>query len=283
MIAPVQQGDVLLRDICDADPGAGFCLWWLGQSGFLIKSAAGVLLFDPYLSDSLTAKYAATDKPHERMTAIPIAPRSLDMVDWVTSSHNHTDHLDAETLGPLIDANAALQMIIPAANRQFVSDRLACAPDWPIGLRDGQSIEAGGFVFHGIAAAHNDIERDEHGNPRCMGFVATFDGHSVYHSGDTLWHDELVNQLAPFDIDVALLPINGKLPHRRVAGNLWGQEAAELANQVGATCVVPCHYEMFTFNTESPHAFEARCQQLGQPFRTLKCGERFDFDSGSAF
>ena len=46
-----------------------------------------------------------TDKPHVRMTRRVVAPERLDFVDVVTSSHNHTDHLDAETLGPLRGAN----------------------------------------------------------------------------------------------------------------------------------------------------------------------------------
>ncbi|MCB0048941.1 MAG: MBL fold metallo-hydrolase, partial [Caldilinea sp.] len=48
-------------------------IWWLGQSGFLVQWQGHHLLFDPYLSDSLTRKYAATDKPHDRMTGRVIA------------------------------------------------------------------------------------------------------------------------------------------------------------------------------------------------------------------
>ncbi|MCA9202273.1 MAG: MBL fold metallo-hydrolase, partial [Planctomycetales bacterium] len=80
-------------------------LWWLGQSGFLAQWQGRHLLFDPYLSDSLTNKYAATDKPHVRMSERVVEPARLDFVDVVTSSHNHTDHLDAETLGPILQAN----------------------------------------------------------------------------------------------------------------------------------------------------------------------------------
>ena len=89
------------------------------------------LLLDPYLSDSLTAKYAATDKPHVRLTARAVDPQSLDMIDVVTSSHNHTDHLDHETLWPLLAANPALTLVIPEANRAFVADRLRTDPAWP--------------------------------------------------------------------------------------------------------------------------------------------------------
>ena len=79
-----------------------FDIWWLGQSGFLIQWNGSVLLFDPYLSDSLTKKYAETQKPHVRMSELVINPLLLNNIDIVTSSHNHTDHLDAETLIPLL-------------------------------------------------------------------------------------------------------------------------------------------------------------------------------------
>ena len=66
-------------------------------------------------------------------------------------------------------------------------------------------------------------------------------------------------------IDVALLPINGRAPERRVAGNLNGEEAAALAHEIGARLAVPMHFEMFEFNTEPPDAFVAACERLGQP------------------
>src|SRR4030081_1497573 len=78
-----------------------FDLWWLGQSGFLIQWNGHCVLLDPYLSDSLTKKYESTSKPHVRMSELVIDPGLLDCIDIVTSSHNHTDHLDAETLIPL--------------------------------------------------------------------------------------------------------------------------------------------------------------------------------------
>src|ERR1043165_8926988 len=75
-----------------------FHLWWLGQSGFLLQWRGKRVLIDPYLSDSLTKKYATTDKPHTRMSERVIDPELLKNISIVSSSHNHTDHLDAETL-----------------------------------------------------------------------------------------------------------------------------------------------------------------------------------------
>jgi L-ascorbate metabolism protein UlaG (beta-lactamase superfamily) len=86
--------------------------------------------------------------------------------------------------------------------------------------------------------------------------------------------DGMVEWLKPHAIDVALLPINGRASERRVAGNLWGREAAQLAKDIGAKLVVPCHYDMFGFNTATPEEFTTTCEQIGQPYRVLQLGER---------
>ncbi len=275
LIKPFLQEEAFLQDVQDANGDERVLhIWWLGQSGFLLKWQSRFLLFDPYLSDSLTRKYAATDKPHIRMTERVVAPDKLNFVDVVTSSHNHTDHLDGETLGPLTAANPGLQLVIPEANRAFVAERLQCDPAWPVGLDDGDYREAGAFRFHGIAAAHEELERDEEGRCRFLGYVARFGPWTVYHSGDTLHYSGLVERLTPFNVDVAILPINGGKPERRVAGNLNGIEAATLACAINAKLAIPCHYEMFTFNTASPDAFISAAAALEQPVRVLRAGER---------
>jgi L-ascorbate metabolism protein UlaG (beta-lactamase superfamily) len=83
-----------------------------------------------------------------------------------------------------------------------------------------------------------------------------------------------VERLRPFAVDLALLPINGRAPERRVPGNFTGPEAARLAHAIGARLVVPCHYEMFEFNTASPDAFRVEAGRLGQACRILRAGER---------
>ena len=75
VIKPPLKGRALLEDIEQARMDtANFHLWWLGQSGFLLHWQGRFVLLDPYLSNSLTKKYSATDKPHIRMTEIPIEP-----------------------------------------------------------------------------------------------------------------------------------------------------------------------------------------------------------------
>lgn len=274
MIKPVSQNDAFLKDVRNAEPGK-LHLWWLGQSGFLVQYQRRHLLIDPYLSDSLTKKYARTDKPHVRMTERVIAPERLDFIDVVTSSHNHTDHLDGETLIPLLNANPNLRVIVSRANVEFAADRLQVTPARLTSIRvDAKPITIASFSFQAIPSAHETLEQDENGDHKYIGLIIQAGGRTIYHSGDTIPYDGLVKTLKSWKIDIAVLPINGRDSARGVAGNFTGKEAAELGKAIGAGLVIPCHFEMFEFNTASPQDFVDNTVSLGQQYRLLKCGER---------
>ena len=80
MIPPLLADDAFLADVERPLADGALRLWWLGQSGFLVRWKNRRLLIDPYLSDSLTTKYAATDKPHVRLTARVLAPERLTRI-----------------------------------------------------------------------------------------------------------------------------------------------------------------------------------------------------------
>ncbi len=276
MIAAIKKNEELIAEMDSLlNDENHFHLWWLGQSGFLLQWKGKRVLIDPYLSDSLTKKYLTTDKPHTRMSELVVRPELLKNISIVTSSHNHTDHLDAETLIAVLKNNPGIKFIIPAANRDFVAERVKCNRNFPIGLNDDQSIIIDEFIFHGIPAKHNEIERDEKGNCKYMGYVIEFGKNKIYHSGDTLWFDGMVELLKPFAVDVAILPINGNKTERKVAGNLDCKEAAELGKAIEAGCVIPCHYDLFTFNTSDVKDFVIEAEKIDQPYKVLKGGGLF--------
>ena len=275
MIEPLHRDETFLADVAMRRAKPGVHLWWLGQSGFLIAYGGFCVLLDPYLSDSLTEKYAATDKPHVRMTRRVIDARRLDFVAATASTHNHTDHLDAQTLRPLLDVNPGMALITAEANRAFAADRLGVEPQAILGIDEGQTVRVEGFSFTAVPAAHEKLERDAAGRLTHIGYMVRAGDRTIYHSGDTVLYEGMVDRLRPFDVDLALLPINGRAPQRRVAGNLNGREAAQLAHDIGARLVIPCHYDMFEFNTAPPEEFIAECRQLRQPYKILRNGEGF--------
>ncbi len=281
MIKPLLQDDAFLADISAArrEPER-LHLWWLGQSGFLVQWRGSHLLLDPYLSDSLTSKYAGTDKPHTRISGRVVAPERLDFVEAVTSSHNHTDHLDPETLRPLAQVNPGLRLICARANRAEAARRSGLDEARILGLDpedDPVSTTVGPFELGAVPAAHEDLASDASGHFCYVGFVVRAGPHRVYHAGDTMLYPGMEARLLREQVTIALLPINGRAPERRVAGNLWGREAAQLARHIKARVVVPCHYDLFAFNTASPEEFVAVCQRLQQPHRVLRLGERLSW------
>jgi L-ascorbate metabolism protein UlaG (beta-lactamase superfamily) len=276
MIRPLLADDAFLADVRAADPAPALLhLWWLGQSGFLVACGGAHLLLDPYLSDSLTRKYAGTDKPHARMTERVVDPARLGFAAVATASHAHTDHLDPDTLRALTVARPDLALVVPEAHRELAAERAGVRP---LGIGDGETLAAGGFSITAVPAAHEAIEHDGEGRMLHLGYVVRRGPFALYHAGDTLPYPGMAERVraaaGPGGLDVALLPINGRAPQRRVAGNLDGGQAAELAHATGARLAIPMHYEMFAFNTEPPDAFEAACARLGQPYAVLRAGER---------
>lgn len=301
MIEPAQKDEAFLADVhrVREEPGP-YHLWWLGQSGFLLQWEGRHLLFDPYLSDWLTRKYEGTDTPHVRMTEKVVEPDRLGFIDVVTSTHNHTDHLDAYTVGPIMRSSPDVEVLVPAANRSFAADRLEVEPERLKVVDAGGTVQLDGFRIHGVPAAHEALETDEAGRYTHLGYVAQFGDldsgdaeiggsesrasgagggaggvHTVYFSGDTVWYDGLVEEVAPFEPDVAICPINGRDPERGVPGNLTGPEAARLGREIGAETVIPCHFEMFEFNTVSPEAFVEEAESIGQGYVVMEAGARW--------
>src|SRR5262245_60192730 len=106
LIQPVRKGRDLTDEIRSTHPTPGvLAIWWLGQSGYVIKSRLGMLIIDPYLSEHLTRKYEGTSKPHIRMTEAPCRGSDLTGVDLILSSHKHSDHLDPGTMPDLMAAS----------------------------------------------------------------------------------------------------------------------------------------------------------------------------------
>jgi L-ascorbate metabolism protein UlaG (beta-lactamase superfamily) len=272
LIEPVLKDQAFLSDIEHAPEGTALSLWWLGQSGFLLKWRTTNLLIDPYLSDSLTEKYAGTATPHVRMTSRVVHPSELRNITAVAVTHHHSDHADPQTLQLLFRANPSARLIAPAASEHLIRSRLEMEALATAGLDDRTTVEVGECSITGIASAHEDLERDHAGRSVYLGYIIRLGRWTIYHSGDTVIYEGLASRLQSYGIDIALLPINGL--GKGVAGNMDASEAVRLGKQISARCVIPCHFDMFAFNTGSPEQFRDAASKLALNYRIARCGER---------
>jgi L-ascorbate metabolism protein UlaG (beta-lactamase superfamily) len=278
MIEPVRQGAGLIAEIAEAGPDPfTLVVWWLGQSGFLIKSREGLLAVDLYLSEHLTKKYEATGRPHVRMTRAPIRGHELRRVDLVLATHKHSDHLDPGTMPDLLAASPDAILVLPNSILDHALE-MGLPRERMVGLDAGDTIERSGFRVRAIPSAHEGLDTDENGRHLYLGFVIEVDGRRLYHSGDSLAYPGLIHWLGSEPFDVLFLPINGRELARGVPGNMTAAEAVDLATAIGPRFVVPHHYNMFTFNTVPVERFIDEAQRLPAAVkaRTLSCGERWE-------
>jgi L-ascorbate metabolism protein UlaG (beta-lactamase superfamily) len=283
MIQPEQSGQQLLDDIRATQPEAGqVAIWWLGQSGYAIKTRSTLFYVDLYLSDHLTAKYANTEKPHIRMTAAPLRGADITDAKWVFTSHKHSDHCDPGTLPDLMRASPDARLILPlalvdhAAAMGLTSTRL-------LPTRGDELMRVGGMDVISVPSAHPDLEYAPlHGYP-FLGYLWMVDGLVIYHSGDSVVYDGLGDRLWRYQPDIVLLPINGtsdRLKELNVAPNMNAAEAVMLAKEIGAGLIIPHHYDMFTFNTADVSDFVRIAEAAGQPYEVLKPGAKFVWSRG---
>ncbi len=230
---------------------------WLGQAGFLLQIASSrhgtrYVLIDPYLSDSLAQKYSGTIFPHERLRRAPVAIEDLPAIDAVLCSHSHTDHMDPDTLRPLLAAQPNCRLLAPLGVRDEVLLKSGADLDRVDALVAGKSVELPTGTVVAVASAHEERELDEFGHDRFLGYVLDAGGVRVYHAGDCIPYDGLAETLRLLRVDVALLPVNGRDEYRRsngVPGNFTFAESLELCAAAKIPALVPHHWGMFDFNT----------------------------------
>ncbi|MDF1657057.1 MAG: MBL fold metallo-hydrolase [Verrucomicrobiales bacterium] len=275
MIVPVQKDEAFLEDFTEADKVTGAIhVWWMGQSGFLLKWNGKGLLIDPYLSDSITRAHSGTNTPMNRVSERVIDPLKLTGVDLLAITGDSPDRLDPETIMPLRAANPKLRMVVPAGIAQKADDLLGSSSPPMHRVNAGTFTSMEGFDFHGIDSANPKMRRDEEGNSKDLGYVILFGPFAIFHSGETIWHTHLVKQVRRWTINLSFLPINGNVKTGERGDTLNGFEAAALAKSISTSIVIPCQFDLFDQGNVTTEEFSTCCDRLGQRSRILKLGQR---------
>jgi L-ascorbate metabolism protein UlaG (beta-lactamase superfamily) len=225
-------------------------LTWLGQAGFRIEAGGVSFVVDPWLS------------PHElRLASTPAFELAADGIDWVLITHEHLDHLDLPLLPELLERSPAASVVLPKSIVPLVDGVVDEAR--VVGVQPGDSLDLGGVNVRVVPAFHGVTMDDAYGDGSSLGSGPRFVGYVIggesrlYHAGDTIVTDALLSALLPLDVEIALLPINGRDAEREsrgIVGNMDASEAVELALEIGAPTVVPYHWDGFAGNTVLPGA-----------------------------
>ena len=99
---------------------------WLGQAGFLIRSAHAAVGDRSVLVRFAGHQIPRNAFPHTRLMPPPIAPEQLTGVQVVLCTHAHTDHMDPETLPRIAAASPQCLFVVPRASSRRPCPRRAC-------------------------------------------------------------------------------------------------------------------------------------------------------------
>jgi L-ascorbate metabolism protein UlaG (beta-lactamase superfamily) len=147
-----------------------------------------------------------------------------------------------------------------------------------------QGMVVGALRVTAIPAAHEDLAIDDHGRALFLGYIFELGGIRLFHSGDCAPYPGLLDNLAPFRVDVALLPVNGRDARRKsqgILGNFDLAEAMEIAELADFGFCLGHHFGLFDFNTID----EAKARELVRSngkgrFELVQAGMSYRFSEG---
>ena len=196
--------------------------WWLGHCGFAVKYHGMVFYVDPCLSRSPT-----------------LDPAHATNADLILCTHAHPGHMDPAALPAMLKASPRAKVVLPKSGAEHafslgIPYQRMTTTDSDLRVeyfKDGLY----GRVY-AVPSAHPELNWTPIGGYPHLGYLIRFGGCTIYHAGDCRMYDGIVDRLRPYNVTVALLPINGH-------GNFDVSEAGELAENIGARWAVPMHHE----------------------------------------
>jgi len=225
----------------------------------LLRGKNTTVIIDPYLSNFVVTGGYGSAELFSRNFPPPILPENLPVIDAVFITHDHADHCDLDTLRVIADNNPKCFFIGPAQVREhlIVLENFHNEVVIPSAKT---SILAGtpGIEYCSLPSAHYKIEQNsQSGEYKYLGYLIRLDDVVLYHSGDTILYNGIVeNILNPkWGVDIACLPVNGRDNKREklgIVGNLTAHEAVDLALAINARVLIPMHNDLFSINQEDP-------------------------------
>ncbi len=175
--------------------------------------------------------------------------------DYIFISHEHFDHFSPDDIHKVIKDSTVLFM-----NKMTYEEIKSLYNNKIVVIRPGDSIDFKDLHIKGVPA-YNINKFREPGKvyhpkeDKKLGFIVTFNGIKIYHTGDTDYIPEMDN-LALENIDLLFIPVSGTYV-------MTPAEAIEAASKIKADTSIPMHYGTIVGEKKQAEKFKEGVQKKG--------------------
>ena len=224
MIEPPKRGRELAAQIETAQCSSP-TLWWLGNSGFALKYRTAILYIDPHLS-------------------LPDSPlRGGDASNAGLILCTHSGRVTLDTVPAMLSAAPRAKLVIPKSAADHAHS-LGIPYTRMVTTDAGLRVEYLDDRIYAVPSSHGKLDWTPLGGYPYLGYLVRFGGVTIYHAGDCVPYDDIVDRLRPYSVTVALLPVGGR------PNSFDIPEAAQLAEDIGARWLVPMGYRVSSSSSE---------------------------------
>ena len=223
-------------------------LTWLSHGSWLIETANGRVLLDPFLNDNPAATVKAD---------------SLTDISHILITHGHADHVaDAAAIAK---ANDAMLVAIYETANWFAEKH---GVESTLGMNLGGATDLAFGNVKMVPALHSNGLPDGTYGGDPAGFVLTIDGKRIYFAGDTALFSDM--RLYAHGVDVAVLPIGDLF-------TMGVDDSVEATKMIEPGTVLPAHYNTWPPIEQDASVWAAKISEATSASPViLSVGESFE-------
>lgn len=269
-------GTWFVNDEIEAAEPSGLSMWYLGATGFVLRTPEVTVYVDPYFGDGHPPGIV-------RMLPVPLDPVDATTCDAVLATHEHLDHFHPPSYRPLVeDLGADVYATAGCYDEPQSGEEVGVPADQKHVVADGDSFEIGDLVVH-VRGANDPAAVDE------VSYVFEHESGTFLNAGDSRPDDEAFPAIAEeFDLDLGALAMgsvgNVAAPDdesiERTDWYMDENQIVEAANMLELDRLLPVHHDLWRGVTLDPAVLSHHAASFEYP-RVIEhptIGDRFDVD-----
>ena len=220
---------------------------WIGHSTFLIKKNGITILTDPIFSDRASPFKNIGPK---RLIPPALTLNDLPIIDFITVSHNHYDHLDVVSLREIYIRNPDAIFLVPAGDKKLLKRK---------GIKNVYEYEWwSSFKTSDVEITFTPVQ---HWSKRGLfdrnkslwgGWFFNFNDYSIFHAGDTGYSNDFKETRYKLGSPkYAFIPIGAYDPEWFMAeSHVNPEDAVKIMLDLGAEESFGMHWATFKLTDE---------------------------------